>query len=143
MSAPPALASSTRTATSPAPSASSSSKKAPTSRSASYSPDLPTDLHGGPALWAGPPFSLPRFPMLRVLIERPPTVDEDVGRSRADYLAVARRHPETARRMRVEFCGTDREREQMLAKAEVFVGWRFPTKNIASRAPHLRWIQLT
>jgi len=81
--------------------------------------------------------------MLRVLIERPPTVDEDVGRSRADYLTVAKRHPETARRMRVEFCGTDEEREQMLAKAEVFVGWQFPTKNLASRAPHLRWIQLT
>lgn len=81
--------------------------------------------------------------MLHVLIERPPTVDEDVGRSRADYLAIAKRHRETARRMRVRFCGTDREREEMLAKAEVFVGWQFPTANLARRAPHLRWIQLT
>ena len=46
--------------------------------------------------------------MLRVLIERPPTVDEDVGRSKADYLAIAKRYPDIAGRMRVEFCGTQR-----------------------------------
>ena len=40
--------------------------------------------------------------MLRVLIERPPTVDEDVGRSKADYTAVAKRYPDIARQMRVE-----------------------------------------
>jgi len=81
--------------------------------------------------------------MLRVLIERPPTVDEDVGRSKADYTAVAKRYPEVARQMRVSFCGSDEERERMLAKAEVFVGWVFPTAHLARRAPHLRWIQLT
>ena len=71
--------------------------------------------------------------MLRVLIERPPTVDEDVGRSKADYTAVAKRYPDVARQLRVSFCGSDEERERMLAKAEVFVGWVFPTA--ASRAP--------
>ena len=81
--------------------------------------------------------------MLRVLIERPPTVDEDVGRSKADYTAVAKRYPEVARQMRVSFCGSDEERERMLAKAEVFVGWVFPTAHLARRAPHLKWIQLT
>ena len=44
--------------------------------------------------------------MLRVLIERPPTVDEDVGRSKADYTAVAKRYPDVARQMRVSFCGS-------------------------------------
>jgi phosphoglycerate dehydrogenase-like enzyme len=81
--------------------------------------------------------------MLRVLIERPPTVDEDVGRSKADYLTVAKRYPDVARRMQVEFCGTDAERERMLAHAEVFVGWVFPTESLARRAPDLKWIQLT
>jgi phosphoglycerate dehydrogenase-like enzyme len=81
--------------------------------------------------------------MLRVLIERPPTVDEDVGRSKDDYLAVAKRYPDIARQMHVEFCGTDAERERMLARAEAFVGWVFPTKGLVRRAPHLKWIQLT
>src|SRR5215831_15039076 len=81
--------------------------------------------------------------MLSVLIERPPTVDEDVGRSKADYLTVAKRYPDVAQRMKVEFCGTDAERERMLARAEVFVGWVFPTESLARRAPDLKWIQLT
>jgi phosphoglycerate dehydrogenase-like enzyme len=81
--------------------------------------------------------------MLRVLIERPPTVEEDVVRSKADYTTVAKRYPDTARQMRVSFCGTDEERERMLARAEVFVGWVFPTTHLARRAPHLKWIQLT
>ena len=72
--------------------------------------------------------------MLRVLIERPPTVDEDVGRSKADYLAIAKRYQDIAERMRVEFCSTDAERERMLARAEVFVGWQFPTESLARRA---------
>jgi phosphoglycerate dehydrogenase-like enzyme len=81
--------------------------------------------------------------MLQVLIERPPTVDEDVGRSKADFRAIARRYPEVARRIRVQFCSTDAERDEMLARAEVFLGWRFPTENLARRAPQLKWIQLT
>jgi phosphoglycerate dehydrogenase-like enzyme len=81
--------------------------------------------------------------MLRVLIERPPTVDEDVGRSKADFRAVARRYPDVLRRIRVQFCRTDAERDKMLATAEAFVGWHFPTADLARRAPRLKWIQLT
>src|SRR5437879_3703521 len=92
----------------------------------------------------GPPFHIIRgFAMLRVLIERPATVDGDVGRSKADFAAVAKRYPEIARQMRVSFCSSDEERERMLAKAEVFVGWEFPVAGMARRAPHLKWIQLT
>ncbi|HZT19533.1 MAG TPA: D-2-hydroxyacid dehydrogenase [Dongiaceae bacterium] len=80
---------------------------------------------------------------LRVLIERPSTVDQDVKRSKADFNAVARRHPEVMAKLRVQFCATDEERERMLARAEVFVGWEFPAADLARRAPHLRWIQLT
>jgi glyoxylate/hydroxypyruvate reductase A len=81
--------------------------------------------------------------MLRVLIERPATVDGNVDRSKADFAAVAKRYPEIARQMRVSFCASDEEREQMLAKAEVFVGWEFPAAGMARRAPNLKWIQLT
>jgi glyoxylate/hydroxypyruvate reductase A len=81
--------------------------------------------------------------MLRVLIERPATVDGDVGRSKAAFTAAAKRYPEVARQLRVSFCSSDEEREQMLAKAEVFVGWEFPPAGLARRAPNLKWIQLT
>jgi phosphoglycerate dehydrogenase-like enzyme len=81
--------------------------------------------------------------MLQVLIERPATVDGDVGRSKADFRTVARRHADVMARLRVRFCASDAEREKMLAKAEVFVGWHFPTADLARRAPRLGWIQLT
>jgi glyoxylate/hydroxypyruvate reductase len=81
--------------------------------------------------------------MLQVLIERPPTVDEDVERAKIDFRAIARRHPDVARRIRARFCSTERERDEMLQEAEIFLGWNFPTKNLARRAPRLKWIQLT
>jgi phosphoglycerate dehydrogenase-like enzyme len=81
--------------------------------------------------------------MLQVLIERPSTVDEDVARSKADFQAVARNHRDVLEQIRVSFCASDAERERMLARAEVFVGWYFPTRDLARRAPRLRWIQLT
>jgi phosphoglycerate dehydrogenase-like enzyme len=81
--------------------------------------------------------------MLQVLIERPPTVAEDVERSKLDFRAIARHYPDVARRIRAQFCRTDRERDEILAKAEVLLGWRFPTEDLARRAPRLKWIQLT
>ncbi len=81
--------------------------------------------------------------MLNVLIERPSSGNEDVRRSMADFRAVARRYPEVRAALRVQFCASDAERERMLRTADAFVGWHFPTKDLARRAPRLKWIQLT
>jgi phosphoglycerate dehydrogenase-like enzyme len=89
---------------------------------------------------SGPPKSSDK---LRVLIERPSSIDQDVGRAKADFAKVARRYPDVMARLRIEFCTSDDERERMLARAEAFVGWKFPPANLAERAPHLKWIQLT
>jgi phosphoglycerate dehydrogenase-like enzyme len=81
--------------------------------------------------------------MLRVLIERPSVATGDVNSGKKQFHEVARRHPDVARRMKITFCGSDVEREQGLASAEIFVAWRFPKEDLARRAPHLKWIQLT
>lgn len=81
--------------------------------------------------------------MLRVLIERPSVGTGDLNSSQKQFRAAARKHPDVARKLRVEFCGSDAEREAKLARAEVFVAWRFPTSDLARRAPLLKWIQLT
>ena len=81
--------------------------------------------------------------MLRVLIERPTTGTGDRDSASAQYRAIAKTYPDIARRLRVDFCASDEEREAKLAKAEVFVAWRFPKADLARRAPHLKWIQLT
>jgi phosphoglycerate dehydrogenase-like enzyme len=81
--------------------------------------------------------------MLRVLIERPSVGTGDANTGQKQYRAVARNYPDVTRQLKVEFCGSDEERESKLAKAEVFVAWRFPTADLARRAPHLKWIQLT
>jgi len=81
--------------------------------------------------------------MLQVLIDRPSSAEGEITRAKADFRVVAKRHPDVARQLQVVFADTDRERELLLAEAEVFVGWEFPAKNLARRAPRLRWIQLT
>ncbi len=81
--------------------------------------------------------------MLRVLIERPSVGTGDVNSAQRQFRAVARKYPDVIRRLKIEFCGSDEEREARLAKAEVFVAWRFPTVDLARRAPKLKWIQLT
>jgi phosphoglycerate dehydrogenase-like enzyme len=81
--------------------------------------------------------------MLRVLLERPSVGTGDVDSSQKQFRAALRRHPDLTGKLKVSFCASDEEREAKLAKAEVFVAWRFPTKGLARRAPHLKWIQLT
>ena len=81
--------------------------------------------------------------MLRVLIERPSIATGDVNSAQRQFREAARRYPEVVRKMTLTFCGSDEEREKGLASAEVFVAWRFPKENLARRAPHLKWIQLT
>jgi len=81
--------------------------------------------------------------MLQILIERPTAGTGDVDSAQKQYRAAARRYPNVAGRLKVGFCGSDEEREAKLAKAEVFMAWRFLTPDLARRAPHLKWIQLT
>jgi phosphoglycerate dehydrogenase-like enzyme len=81
--------------------------------------------------------------MLSVLIERPSSGEGDHKSVRTQFRGVAKAYPEIARRLSVDFCASDEEREAKLASAEVFVAWRFPKENLARRAPHLKWIQLT
>jgi phosphoglycerate dehydrogenase-like enzyme len=81
--------------------------------------------------------------MLRVLIERPSSGNADSALGQKQFRAVARNFPDVTRQLKIEFCGSDEEREAKLAKAEAFVAWRFPTADLARRAPHLKWIQLT
>jgi phosphoglycerate dehydrogenase-like enzyme len=81
--------------------------------------------------------------MLRALIERPTAGTGDLASAQRQFRAAARRYPDVARKLKIEFCGSDEERETKLATAEVFVAWRFPTADLARRAPRLKWIQLT
>ena len=81
--------------------------------------------------------------MLRVLIERPSVGTGDASSSQKHFRAALKKHPGLARELKVEFCGSDEEREAKLRNAEVFVAWQFPTKDLARRAPGLKWIQLT
>ena len=81
--------------------------------------------------------------MLRVLVERPSVATGDVNSGKKQFREVSRRYPDVVRKMKIAFCGSDEEREKGLASAEVFVAWRFPKENLAARAPHLKWIQLT
>ncbi len=81
--------------------------------------------------------------MLRVLVERPSVATGNVNSGKKQFREVSRRYPDVVRKMKIAFCGSDEEREKGLASAEVFVAWRFPKENLAARAPHLKWIQLT
>ena len=81
--------------------------------------------------------------MLRVLIDRPLPYFTSPAGAPADFRAAARRYPELGKRIKVAFASDEADRERKLPDAEVLVGWRIPTKDLRSRAPKLRWIQLT
>ena len=81
--------------------------------------------------------------MVRVLIERPTPGTGDANSARRQYREVAKRFPDVARQLKPSFCASDEERDIALTTAEVFVAWRFPKDDLAQRAPHLKWIQLT
>lgn len=59
------------------------------------------------------------------------------------YEAATRRHPALARRVDATI-GWDLEGfDEALKAADVFVGWEFDRRDLAARAPRLRWIHLT
>ncbi len=59
------------------------------------------------------------------------------------YEAAAKRHKRIASRLKTTV-GADLEIfDDAMADADVLVGWRFPYRDIAERAPKLKWIQLT
>jgi phosphoglycerate dehydrogenase-like enzyme len=59
------------------------------------------------------------------------------------YAAASRRHPALARRVDATI-GWDLEGFDEARKAvEIFIGWEFDRRDLAARAPRLRWIHLT
>jgi phosphoglycerate dehydrogenase-like enzyme len=81
--------------------------------------------------------------MLRVLIEGSPLGGASAAQARAGFRAALRRHPELAKSLRPMFFDSDADREAGLATADAFLAWRFPTVDLARRAPRLKWIHLT
>ena len=64
-------------------------------------------------------------------------VTEDRFRSACD------RHPEQARCLRADWSWDLDRFEAGIAEAEILIGWRFETADLRTRAPRLKWIQLT
>jgi phosphoglycerate dehydrogenase-like enzyme len=59
------------------------------------------------------------------------------------YAAAARKHPQLAERLTVTV-GWDADiLDQALKTADIMIGSKFPTANLASRAPRLKWLQTT
>jgi len=81
--------------------------------------------------------------MLRVLIDRPASELMPADRTKAEFRDIARRYPDLAGRLRVSYAADETELASKLARAEVLVGWKFPTAGLGTRAPALKWIQLT
>ena len=54
-----------------------------------------------------------------------------------------RRHPELASRINPSIGFDTEEFDHAIETAEVLVGFRIPTSDLSSRAPHLKWIQVT
>ncbi len=59
------------------------------------------------------------------------------------FAAACARHPDLAPRVAVEFSWDLEGFEAAIERAEVLIGWRFPTQSLTDLAPGLRWIQLT
>src|SRR5262249_19260005 len=59
------------------------------------------------------------------------------------YAAARRRHPVLARRVDVTIGWDLRDADAALKEAEAVVGWNFDRRDLAARAPRLRWIHLT
>jgi phosphoglycerate dehydrogenase-like enzyme len=81
--------------------------------------------------------------MLRVLIDRPASELMPAASAKAEFREAARRYPDVASRLKVSFAIDETELASKLARAEVLVGWKFPTADLGARAPALQWIQLT
>jgi phosphoglycerate dehydrogenase-like enzyme len=61
----------------------------------------------------------------------------------ARFAAACARHPDLGRRLDVDWSWDLDRFEDGVRDAEILIGWRFDTADLAARAPALRWIQLT
>jgi phosphoglycerate dehydrogenase-like enzyme len=59
------------------------------------------------------------------------------------FQAACRRHPDLARHLDADWSWELDRFDDGVRDAELMIGWRFPTKDLAEKAPHLGWIQLT
>ncbi len=59
------------------------------------------------------------------------------------YAAAAGRHDRLARRIEATVAADPENFDAAIAEADMLVGWRFPLRDIAERAPNLKWIHLT
>jgi glyoxylate/hydroxypyruvate reductase A len=59
------------------------------------------------------------------------------------WAAAARRHGAPARRLDARIAWDLDGFDEAMQRAEILIGWEFPRKDLAARAPRLRWIHLT
>lgn len=59
------------------------------------------------------------------------------------FAEASSRHPAAAARLDIQFVHDQDGFEEALAEAEILIGWRFRTEELAPRAPRLRWIHTT
>lgn len=60
--------------------------------------------------------------------------------TKARFDAVARRHPKTARRLKVTIDWDTDNFDRHMATADMLITWSLPTEDLARRAPNLKWI---
>jgi glyoxylate/hydroxypyruvate reductase A len=59
------------------------------------------------------------------------------------YAAAAKRHKQLARRIEATVAADPKNFDKAIAEADILVGWRFDRRNLAERAPNLKWIHMT
>lgn len=90
-----------------------------------------------PADWSPPP------KRLRLHIENVREMDLVYKITRDRYEAAAKRHKALARRIDATVAEDVKGFDKAVADAHVLVGWRFDRKNLAERAPNLKWVHMT
>ena len=80
---------------------------------------------------------------LRIHVAALATQAEVFWVTEARFRAACARHPEAARHLDVDWSWDLDRFEEGVRDAEILIGWRFDTRDLARRAPRLRWIQLT
>ena len=90
-----------------------------------------------PKSWGPPPKKL------RLHIENVAEMDLVYKVTQDRYDAAAKRHRRLAQRIDASVAADPTKFDAAIADANVLVGWRFDRKNLAERAPKLKWIHLT
>jgi len=90
-----------------------------------------------PKSWGPPP------KRLRLHIENVREMDLVYKITPERYAAVAKRHKALARRIDATVAEDVKNFDAAIADAHILVGWRFDRRNLAARAPNLKWIHLT